>query len=73
MQSQSDAEIVYSTAVGYNHNTGERRNAAITVEISDVDINAVRWWAAIMAPDQGWKAVVPSATMGVPVAVVRIC
>ncbi len=60
MQGQGSAGIVYtqSTATGYNHDTGDRAAATITIDIGDVDEDAARWWAAILAPDQGWKAVV---------------
>jgi hypothetical protein len=60
MQGQRDAEIVYSesTATVYNDDTGEGRGVVIIVEVGDVDKGAARWWATIMAPDQGWKAVV---------------
>jgi hypothetical protein len=27
------------------------------LKIRDMDMDAARWWAAIMAPDQGWKTV----------------
>ncbi len=60
MQGQGSAGIVYtqSTATGYNHDTRDRAAATITIDIGDVDEDAARWWAAILAPDQGWKAVV---------------
>jgi hypothetical protein len=59
MQGHNDAEKVYtqSTATGYNYDTGDRKATAISVEISDMDMDEARWWAAIMASDQGWKAV----------------
>lgn len=60
MQGQGNSEITYteSTAIGYQHETGARFAADITVDIGDVDENASRWWAAILAPGQGWKAMV---------------
>ncbi|KAL8645006.1 MAG: hypothetical protein Q9210_006954 [Variospora velana] len=60
MQGQGDTEIAYteSTAIGYKHETGDRIAATITIDIGDVDENATRWWAAILAPGQGWKAMV---------------
>lgn len=47
-----------SMATGYKHETGNGTAASITVNIGDVDEDAARWWAAILAPGQGWKAIV---------------
>lgn len=60
IQSQGGAEMVYtpSMATGYKHETGDGTAASITVNIGDVDEDAARWWAAILAPGQGWKAIV---------------
>lgn len=60
MQGQGGAEIAYtqSIATGYKREVGDRIAAGITVDIGDVDEDAARWWAAILAPGQGWKAIV---------------
>ncbi|KAL9628901.1 MAG: hypothetical protein Q9164_007107, partial [Protoblastenia rupestris] len=60
MQGQGGTEIAYteSTAIGYQHETEDRLAAAVTVDTGDVDENATRWWAAILAHGQGWKAMV---------------
>ncbi|KAL9023528.1 MAG: hypothetical protein Q9196_007148, partial [Gyalolechia fulgens] len=60
MQGQGGAEIEYtqSMATGYKRDVGDSLAAAITVDIGDVDDHAARWWAAILAPGQGWKAIV---------------
>ncbi|KAL8935431.1 MAG: hypothetical protein Q9211_004706 [Gyalolechia sp. 1 TL-2023] len=60
MQGQGGAEIAYtrSMATGYMPEAGDRVATAITVDIGDVDDHAARWWAAILAPGKGWKAIV---------------
>ena len=60
MQGKMDAEITYtqSTAAGYKHEAGDTITATINVDIGDVDENAARWWAAILAPGQGWRVIV---------------
>ncbi|KAI4138338.1 MAG: hypothetical protein LQ341_004716 [Variospora aurantia] len=59
MQGQGGAEIAYtqSIATGYKRKAGDKI-AGITVDIGDVDKDAARWWAAILAPGQGWKAII---------------
>lgn len=46
-----------STATGY-HYCAENNTAAVTIDIEKVDKGVARWWAAILAPDQGWKAII---------------
>ena len=54
------AEIMYTNSIapGFHHEIKPRRAQAVTVDIGDVDGKVARWWAAIMAPGEGWKAVV---------------
>ena len=60
MQGQGGAEIAYtqSMATGYKGETRDKIAAGFTVNIGDVDEDAARWWAAILAPGQGWKAII---------------
>jgi hypothetical protein len=76
MQGQNDAEIVYtqSIATGYNYDTGDRKATAITVEISDMDMDA----APVVGCSYGFRPMLeggrfPARQWGVPVALVRIC
>ncbi|KAL8894851.1 MAG: hypothetical protein Q9207_008392 [Kuettlingeria erythrocarpa] len=58
-QGQGGAEIAYtqSIATGYKREAGDGIATGMTVDIGDVDEHAARWWAAILAPGQGWKAI----------------
>lgn len=60
MQGQEGAEITYtqSTAIGYKRKTGDRIAATMTIDIGRIEEDAARWWAAILAPGQGWQAIV---------------
>src|SRR5256885_12965193 len=59
MQGQEGAEIVYTNAMaaGYRHDGKDVCGATVPVDIGDVDEGAARWWAALLAPGQGWKAI----------------
>ena len=60
MQGQEGAKIVYtdSMAIGYHCSAKDQPTTAITIDIGKVDEDSARWWAAILAPNQGWKAIV---------------
>lgn len=62
-----------STATRYNHDAGDRAAATITIDISEVDEDAARWWAAVLAPDQGWKAVVSQGDNEVHLSPWSVC
>lgn len=62
-QQQKGAGVIYtnSTACSQHGDVMDRNaNAApsIEIDIGKVDENAGRWWAAILAPNHGWKAIV---------------
>jgi len=59
-QGQDGARIVYtdSIATGYRYSAEDKSTATITIDIGKVDEYIARWWAAILAPNQGWKAIV---------------
>jgi hypothetical protein len=60
VQGQEGAKIVYtdSKAPGYHLGAEGKFAAKITIDIGEVDEGVARWWAAILAPNQGWKAIV---------------
>ena len=55
-----DAKMVYtsSKATRYHRETEHGRAPASTVDIGEVSEDVARWWAAILAPGEGWKAIV---------------
>lgn len=59
-QGQEGATIVYtnSTAAGYHSGAEDELTTAFPLSIGDVDADAARWWAAILAPNQGWNAII---------------
>ncbi|PLB38546.1 uncharacterized protein BDW47DRAFT_125379 [Aspergillus candidus] len=61
LQRHERAEAVYTTSTAnwysLHHVCGPK--SASTIDIGNVDAHAARWWAAILAPGQGWKAIVP--------------
>lgn len=62
-QQQKGAEIIYTNSTAsWRHHDVMDRNAedapSIEIDIGKVDENAARWWAAVLAPNQGWKAIV---------------
>lgn len=62
-QQQKGAEVIYTNSIAsWQHHDVMERNAedalSIEIDIGKVDENAARWWAAILAPKQGWKAIV---------------
>ncbi|KAI9715647.1 MAG: hypothetical protein M1812_005799 [Candelaria pacifica] len=60
MQGQDGAELVYMdrTARGYSLDEADLGAATIRVNVGAVDEEAARWWAAVLAPGQGWQAIV---------------
>ncbi|KAJ5123880.1 uncharacterized protein N7515_007705 [Penicillium bovifimosum] len=65
LQNQDGAELVYTSSTARARRidvvgTDESKrpgSQVIEVDIGEVDINVARWWMAILAPSQGWKAV----------------
>ncbi|KAJ5558982.1 hypothetical protein N7461_002954 [Penicillium sp. DV-2018c] len=65
LQNQDGAELVYTNSTanprGINvvdiDESKRSDSQVIEIDIGDVDINVARWWMAILAPNQGWKAV----------------
>jgi len=60
LQQQQGAEVSYtgSTASWQHHDVIDRRTedaSSIEIDIGKVDESTARWWAAILAPGQGWK------------------
>jgi hypothetical protein len=55
-----DAKVMYtsSKATGYHQETDNGRSPAVIVDIGEVGEDVARWWAAILAPREGWKAIV---------------
>jgi len=55
-----DAKMVYtsSKATRYHRETEHGRAPATTVDIGEVSEDVARWWAAILAPGEGWKTIV---------------
>lgn len=58
------AELMPRSTVQYTHNKakwtdGESVNS-IVIDVGDVDEEKARWWAAILAPGEGWKADITS-------------
>jgi hypothetical protein len=55
-----DAKMIYtsSKATWYCQETEHVRVPATTVDIGEVGEGVARWWAAILAPGEGWKAIV---------------
>ncbi|KAJ5737727.1 uncharacterized protein N7483_002852 [Penicillium malachiteum] len=62
LQNQNGAKISYtkSTANGQHHDGHHRTKdgTGIQVDIGEVDMSTARRWAAILAPERGWKAAV---------------
>ncbi|KAJ5917497.1 hypothetical protein N7466_011051 [Penicillium verhagenii] len=54
-QQQQGADISYtsSTAIWQHHDIEDM--TAVEIEIGEVDESTARWWAAILAPRQGWR------------------
>jgi hypothetical protein len=54
------AKMIYtgSKATGYHQETEYGRAPAVTIDIGEVDEDLARWWAAILALGEGWKAIV---------------
>ncbi|KAJ5591482.1 uncharacterized protein N7459_001851 [Penicillium hispanicum] len=62
MLQQEGAEIIYTnSSASYHHDDVKVRSMenspSIEINIGKTDENAARWWAAILAPNQGWKAI----------------
>lgn len=60
LQQQPGAEVLYtgSTASGLHHDLMNHKAedvTAVEIDIGEVDESTARWWAAILAPRQGWK------------------
>jgi hypothetical protein len=60
LQQQHGAEVSYtgSSASWQRHDLMDHKMedvTAIEIEIGEVDESTARWWAAILAPRQGWK------------------
>ncbi|KAI9747970.1 MAG: hypothetical protein M4579_007344 [Chaenotheca gracillima] len=59
MQGQEGAEVVYTEPTTYKDGLDkDDTGTAISVDIGAVDDETARWWAALVAPGQGWKAVI---------------
>ncbi|KAJ5215757.1 uncharacterized protein N7498_002164 [Penicillium cinerascens] len=61
LQPQDGAEVSYtsSTACWQHHDVTDRKTegaTSIEIDIGKVDESTARWWAAILAPKQGWRA-----------------
>ncbi|MCJ1442817.1 MAG: hypothetical protein MMC23_003314 [Stictis urceolatum] len=59
MQGQIGSKIIYtdSMAVGYCANNPSD-TTLVTLDLGEADEESARWWGAILAPNQGWKAIV---------------
>ncbi|KAK4459846.1 hypothetical protein QBC42DRAFT_207154 [Cladorrhinum samala] len=67
-----DASLVYTDSEAHRvespdapplapHYGNDRQQPSLTIDITDVDDPAeARFWAAVLAPDQGWKATISS-------------
>lgn len=60
LQQQHGAEVSYTaSSASWEHHdlTGQLTEdvTAIDIEVGEVDESTARWWAAILAPRQGWK------------------
>ncbi|RDL38515.1 Uncharacterized protein BP5553_02855 [Venustampulla echinocandica] len=55
-----DAKMIYtgSTATRYHQESEPAPALTTTVNIGEVGEDVARWWAAILAPGEGWKAIV---------------
>lgn len=57
-----DRRLHENAAMAYTHSRAEvaslEGGVHGVVDIGDVDEQAARWWSAILAPDQGWKATI---------------
>ncbi|QSS59432.1 hypothetical protein I7I51_08867 [Histoplasma capsulatum] len=52
------AILAYTDSKAYNSDKPRERDSAV-VDLGAVDDNAARWWAAILAPGEGWEAYIP--------------
>ena len=55
---ENGAILTYTGSTAEGFQPGPETASACTVDIGCVDPNVARWWAAILAPNQGWKAVI---------------
>ena len=58
-QGRDGATMSYTDSMATGHQSGTAdASPALSVAIGNVDEDIARWWAAILAPDQGWTAIV---------------
>ncbi|KOC07923.1 hypothetical protein AFLA70_129g002580 [Aspergillus flavus AF70] len=59
MQQQKGSEILYTDAQAPDicRTLGDELPTDFNVNIGKVDSGAARWWAALLAPGQGWKVI----------------
>ena len=63
---EEGAYVIYtdSEGTGYGHGSGHEHSLGVTIEIGEVGEDVAQWWAAVLAPNQGWKAVVSQRENG---------
>lgn len=49
-----------AATVGDDDNAGQMTDPSVIVDVGDVDGDELRWWCAILAPEQGWHATLTS-------------
>ncbi|KAJ5935577.1 hypothetical protein N7466_005124 [Penicillium verhagenii] len=55
LQQQQGAGVSYTSSTAIWQHCDMEDMTAIEIEIGEVDESTARWWAAILAPRQGWK------------------
>ncbi|KAJ5642251.1 hypothetical protein N7490_006251 [Penicillium lividum] len=55
LQQQQGADVSYTSSTAFWQHHDMEDVTAIEIEIGEVDESTARWWAAILAPRQGWK------------------
>lgn len=59
MQGQKGAKMVYTDLIAIGYQYGAESNiAGVGIDIGNVDKGIAKWWAAILAPYQGSKAII---------------